>query len=57
MARYDSEINYVDSYVGELIQNFDLDKNTLLIITSDHGEQFLECAARLIMTESSRIIG
>jgi arylsulfatase A-like enzyme len=42
LARYDSEINYVDSYVGELIERFKLDKNTLLIITSDHGEQFLE---------------
>ena len=42
VAPYDSEINYVDSYVGELIQKFDLDRNTLLIITSDHGEQFLE---------------
>jgi arylsulfatase A-like enzyme len=42
VARYDSEINYVDSYVGELIQKFELDKKTLLIITSDHGEQFLE---------------
>ena len=40
--RYDSEINYVDSYVAELIEKFDLDKNTLLIITSDHGEQFFE---------------
>ena len=42
VAPYDSEINYVDSYVGELIQKFELDKKTLLIITSDHGEQFLE---------------
>jgi arylsulfatase A-like enzyme len=46
VARYDSEINYVDSYLGKLIQKFDLDKNTLLIITSDHGEQFLEHGRR-----------
>jgi arylsulfatase A-like enzyme len=42
IALYDSEINFVDSYIGELIQKFDLDKNTLIIITSDHGEEFLE---------------
>lgn len=42
LALYDSEINYVDSHVGQLIKKFELDKNTLLIITSDHGEQFLE---------------
>jgi len=42
IALYDSEINYVDSYLGELIEKFELDKNTLIIITSDHGEGFLE---------------
>jgi arylsulfatase A-like enzyme len=42
IALYDSEINFVDSYVGELIQKFSSDNNTLVIITSDHGEGFLE---------------
>lgn len=42
IALYDSEINYVDSFVGKLINKFGLDKDTLLIITSDHGEEFLE---------------
>ena len=42
IALYDSEINSVDSYVGELIQKYELDNNTLIIITSDHGEEFLE---------------
>ena len=42
IALYDSEINYTDSYIGKLIQKFELDKNTLIIITSDHGEEFLE---------------
>jgi arylsulfatase A-like enzyme len=42
LARYDSEINYVDSYIGELIQIFDQDDNTIIIITSDHGEEFFE---------------
>jgi len=42
IALYDSEINFVDSYLGELIKRFALDKNTLIIITADHGEEFLE---------------
>jgi len=42
LALYDSEINYVDVCLGELIERFELDKNTLLIVTSDHGEQFME---------------
>ncbi len=42
IALYDSEINYVDSYLGKLIKKLELDKNTLMIITSDHGEEFLE---------------
>jgi len=42
IALYDSEINYVDSYLGELIKRFELEKNTLFIITADHGEEFLE---------------
>ena len=42
IALYDSEINFVDFYIGELIQEFELYKNTLIIITSDHGIGFLE---------------
>src|SRR3989338_757223 len=42
IARYDSEINFVDRYVGELLQFFKPEKNTLVIITSDHGEEFFE---------------
>jgi arylsulfatase A-like enzyme len=42
LALYDSEINYVDSHVGELIKRLGLERNSLLIITSDHGEQFME---------------
>ena len=42
IALYDSEVNFVDSHVGALIEKFELDKNTLVIITSDHGEEFLE---------------
>ena len=42
IALYDSEINFMDFYLGELIQKLDLDKDTLIIVTSDHGEEFLE---------------
>ncbi len=42
LACYDSEINYVDSYVGKLIQKFKFDNNALIIITADHGEGFFE---------------
>lgn len=42
IALYDSEINYVDHHLGRLIDELNLDKNSLIIITSDHGEGFLE---------------
>jgi len=42
IALYDSEINYVDYHMGELVQSFGLEENTLVIITSDHGEEFLD---------------
>ena len=38
---YDEEIAYVDHGIGELIARLDLDR-TLLVVTSDHGESFLE---------------
>ncbi len=37
-SRYDSEIYFADSYIAKLYKEFEWDKNTLLIITSDHGE-------------------
>ena len=39
---YDSEISYVDHHLRELFDKFGWDKNTLVIITSDHGESFME---------------
>ena len=42
VALYDSEIHYVDYYLGELIRKLDLDQNSLMIISSDHGEEFLD---------------
>ncbi|MEM3154143.1 MAG: sulfatase [Candidatus Woesearchaeota archaeon] len=44
-ALYDAEIYYTDKYVGELVGVLDelgLKSKTLLIITADHGEEFLE---------------
>lgn len=45
-ALYDSEINYVDAQLGRLMQRLNLGTNTLIIITSDHGEEFLEHGER-----------
>jgi len=43
IARYDSGIFYADKCVGELIKelkNLSIFDNTIIIITSDHGERF-----------------
>ena len=40
ISRYDSEISYVDNKIKKLFNLFGWDKNTLLIITADHGEEF-----------------
>jgi len=42
VSRYDSEINYVDEKVKGLYEFFAWDRNTLLVITADHGEEFWE---------------
>lgn len=42
IALYDSEISYVDYHLRHLLYKLGLDKNSLIIITSDHGEEFLE---------------
>lgn len=42
---YDAEVRYVDDNVGRLLetlQNLDLYKDSLIIIVSDHGEEFWE---------------
>lgn len=40
-ALYDSEIHYVDGFVGRLIDSIppDVLKNTLIVLTADHGEE------------------
>jgi len=43
IARYDSDIHYADMYVGKLIEKlkeFHLLKSTLIVLTSDHGQDF-----------------
>jgi hypothetical protein len=45
VALYDGEIAWVDSQVGRLIERLDqlgLTQETLVIVTSDHGEEFFE---------------
>lgn len=42
ISAYDSEINYVDQKIKELFYLFEWQENTVLIITSDHGEAFGE---------------
>lgn len=42
---YDAEIRYLDTQIGLLfddLRNMDIFQNTLIIITSDHGEEFFE---------------
>ncbi|MBI4970709.1 MAG: sulfatase [Candidatus Omnitrophica bacterium] len=43
VSQYDGEIRFTDDQIGKLFQalkNFGLDKNTIVIFTSDHGESF-----------------
>ncbi len=45
MNNYDSEIAYVDNYVGKIldkIEKLGMDKDTIVLLTSDHGEGFKE---------------
>jgi len=49
MDAYDAEIAYTDEQVGKLISHIDelgLERNTLVIVTSDHGEEFGEHGGR-----------
>jgi len=45
LALYDGEIRYADDEVGRVlghVQQRGLDRGTLVVVTSDHGEEFLE---------------
>jgi arylsulfatase A-like enzyme len=45
LALYDGEIRYVDDELGRVLDHLrarGLDRGTLVVVTSDHGEEFLE---------------
>jgi arylsulfatase A-like enzyme len=45
VALYDGEIAFTDSYLGELfaeLKRLELWDNTLIVLTSDHGDEFFE---------------
>ncbi len=45
LALYDGEIRYTDNEIGRLISHLeerDVLRNTLMVVTSDHGEEFLD---------------
>src|SRR6185295_9750999 len=45
LALYDGEIRYADTEVGRVLDHLaarGLDRSTLVLITSDHGEEFLD---------------
>ncbi|MAG63179.1 hypothetical protein CMO84_06610, partial [Candidatus Woesearchaeota archaeon] len=42
IARYDSEIHFVDARIREAFQMLRVGPDDLVIITADHGEEFLE---------------
>ena len=39
---YDSEISYLDSHLEEVFKMFNILEDTILIVISDHGEEFYE---------------
>jgi arylsulfatase A-like enzyme len=39
---YDSEINYADEHLAALFGTLALEQDTVIILTSDHGEEFLD---------------
>ncbi len=41
-SRYDSEIRFLDQHLETLHDRLDWDHNTLLVVLSDHGEEFME---------------
>jgi arylsulfatase A-like enzyme/peptidoglycan/LPS O-acetylase OafA/YrhL len=41
-ALYDSEIHRIDALLGRVLARIDDKEHTLVVVTSDHGEEFLE---------------
>jgi len=42
ISDYDGEINYVDAKLRDMFELFEWDRDTIVAITSDHGEEFYE---------------
>ena len=42
LAAYDSSISYLDDQIRRLAERFNWKQNTLIVFTSDHGEEFME---------------
>ncbi len=42
LACYDSEIRYLDEHIEKLFEELQLDDETMVILTADHGEEFLD---------------
>jgi arylsulfatase A-like enzyme len=42
LARYDAEISYTDQAVGRALRLLDAGAETMIIVTADHGEEFLD---------------
>ena len=42
ISAYDSNIPYIDDKIRELYRRLNWDRNTILIVTADHGEEFWE---------------
>ena len=45
ISLYDGEIAYTDYYIGKLMRlliELEIDDHTLVILTSDHGDEFFE---------------
>ena len=40
LAKYDSEIRFVDEQIRELFNKLAWEENTILVVTADHGEEF-----------------
>ena len=40
ISAYDSEIAFTDSMIGALYRSFGWDRDTIVVVTSDHGEEF-----------------
>jgi arylsulfatase A-like enzyme len=41
-ARYISEIHFADDHIARIYEEFGLNQNTLVIVVTDHGEEFME---------------